>query len=599
MTHLQNRYLAFITVFFIALPFLNGQIAQGYVLDKSTNAPLSYANISIKGTTRGTISNDEGFFQLKLTEEMSFPVSIIISYIGYSDKEVVFTDSNKKTIYLEFQSNMLPSVVVRPNFEEYLITKAWESRKNNYPFKGARHKGFLRQTVSKGDSIKYLGEAVIDYYKGSYAHIGKENQIEILKFRKFTDEQNYEDSIRLFGAPFYVYSLDFVKIKSSIIDPQQLNKYEYEYTESIYFQGSPHYKIKYKSKTSAISGYILINEKDYAISHIVFKNDNPPVAENNYLKDKYRIATTYQKTGDKYVLKKIISSLRFTNKNTKEELSVNIIYTTTESKLEKASPIPLSKNLSYNTIIMDNQRDTSATFWQQYNTIAQPQKVSRFIQKNYVPLPKPAFKKHWASYLTHFNYEIGIGYIFLYKNQVPSELSDDSNTHANRVLSYNAPPTLSNYFSVGYELNKQYSINFSATRNFFFKKDFKSFDWYVARKGRLKNIGKPIFIDIGLGYSSLHYNPYINNQNDVNISSIQLQKQSLLVHAQLSRALNRHFYLTLSGQLNYIIDKKLSVEYINDEPETTLSPIFATDGFTSALQPQVKLGLKYYLNPKI
>ena len=72
----------------------------GYVKDAQTQEPLPAANIQIKDTYRGTISNEDGKFVLELYK---LPNTIIVSYIGYKSKQLKVTEDlyNDIEIYLE------------------------------------------------------------------------------------------------------------------------------------------------------------------------------------------------------------------------------------------------------------------------------------------------------------------------------------------------------------------------------------------------------------------------------------------------------------------------------------------------------------------
>ena len=55
---------------------------SGKVLDKTTGDPLIGASVIIDGTTEGTVTDFDGTFELR--SQSSFPVKMIISYVGYS-----------------------------------------------------------------------------------------------------------------------------------------------------------------------------------------------------------------------------------------------------------------------------------------------------------------------------------------------------------------------------------------------------------------------------------------------------------------------------------------------------------------------------------
>ncbi|KZS41334.1 hypothetical protein AWE51_21765 [Aquimarina aggregata] len=64
----------------------------GYLFDETTNAPLSFATISIKSQNMGTVANDKGFFQLGDIKEDS---QITIQHVGYMDKKISASDFKK------------------------------------------------------------------------------------------------------------------------------------------------------------------------------------------------------------------------------------------------------------------------------------------------------------------------------------------------------------------------------------------------------------------------------------------------------------------------------------------------------------------------
>ena len=79
---------------------------KGKVIDINSQLPLAGANIIIKSTSIGTISNDDGYFSIKDIPNGNY--SITVSYIGY------------KTVYLS-------DVWVRPNAYDFLNVKLEQS----------------------------------------------------------------------------------------------------------------------------------------------------------------------------------------------------------------------------------------------------------------------------------------------------------------------------------------------------------------------------------------------------------------------------------------------------------------------------------------
>ncbi|WP_103863810.1 carboxypeptidase-like regulatory domain-containing protein [Aquimarina sp. I32.4] len=97
----------------------NNQIEVcGYLFDASTNSPLPYATITIESSKVGTITNDDGFFQLGMIDKNE---SISIQYVGYKTKildAASFTTSTCSRIPLLTESTSLGEVLI----VEYITT---------------------------------------------------------------------------------------------------------------------------------------------------------------------------------------------------------------------------------------------------------------------------------------------------------------------------------------------------------------------------------------------------------------------------------------------------------------------------------------------
>ncbi len=95
---------------FVSLFSLSAAIAQtvsGVITDSKTGDPIIGANILVKGTTTGTISDLDGSYSLNASEGQT----LVISYIGYSNKEVVVGASSTIDVALQ-EGEVLDEVVV-------------------------------------------------------------------------------------------------------------------------------------------------------------------------------------------------------------------------------------------------------------------------------------------------------------------------------------------------------------------------------------------------------------------------------------------------------------------------------------------------------
>ena len=59
---------------------------NGYIFDSQSQLPLFGANVVIEGTEKGTISDENGFFEISKIKPQSY--NLTVSYIGYQSKKI-------------------------------------------------------------------------------------------------------------------------------------------------------------------------------------------------------------------------------------------------------------------------------------------------------------------------------------------------------------------------------------------------------------------------------------------------------------------------------------------------------------------------------
>jgi len=99
---------------------------KGFVIDATSGEALPYANILLKGTSRGTTSNTSGYFVL--VNAPARTCTLLVSYIGYLSQEVIVENAGGQTQPLRIK--MKPSAIelrgVTVTAEEYQVWKKAE-----------------------------------------------------------------------------------------------------------------------------------------------------------------------------------------------------------------------------------------------------------------------------------------------------------------------------------------------------------------------------------------------------------------------------------------------------------------------------------------
>ncbi len=96
----MKRSIPVVLLVLLFSAYCHGQSTlRGIILDMVSKEPLIGANILIQGTSRGTISDFDGSFELKVDD---FPVVISLSYLGYNSKvETITSPTENMEVLLE------------------------------------------------------------------------------------------------------------------------------------------------------------------------------------------------------------------------------------------------------------------------------------------------------------------------------------------------------------------------------------------------------------------------------------------------------------------------------------------------------------------
>ena len=86
-------------------------VLRGEITDARNGDPLIGANVIVKGTADGNVTDYDGFFEIKTNQEL--PITLVASYLGYVEKEVVVNETNNIKISLEENSVTVDVVEVK------------------------------------------------------------------------------------------------------------------------------------------------------------------------------------------------------------------------------------------------------------------------------------------------------------------------------------------------------------------------------------------------------------------------------------------------------------------------------------------------------
>jgi hypothetical protein len=202
------------------------KIIRGYIKDKETSAALPAANILIEGTFKGTISNEDGAYVLKIDD---IPANLIVSYIGYATQKISVNAASPQQIDLFMTPvayELEPIVVtgedpaVRIMREVIERKKQWRSTLQSY-----HTEAYTRLVLENDTSITSIMESISSVFWDK-----KRGIREVIISRRQTSNMSANDNFAGAGEMTNLYDddIDIVGFKLiGVTHPEALDHYDF------------------------------------------------------------------------------------------------------------------------------------------------------------------------------------------------------------------------------------------------------------------------------------------------------------------------------------------------------------------------------------
>lgn len=364
---------------------------NGIIYDRESRSALAFANISLLGKSIGTISNDQGTFNLKITYENILD-TLVVSYIGYKNTYIPVNQLSlyQNKIFLEEDMIQLQEVIIRINDPIEILKNSIDKIKDNYYTDPYYITSFYREIVTNRNELASISEAVLDVYKSPYWGLFSD-QIRVVKSRK--NEYYFKTdtvSLKLKGGLYTSLYLDVIKNPSYFLTKDYFYLFNYSIADIIKYDNSSAYVINFKPKSyledKSFEGKIYINSDNLAIVAIEF-NITPEaidkIGSSLVVKRSFgtRVKPTsvkylinYRKINNKYFMNlargELIFKVKFRRKlftsdfKTVFEFASNNIDTVDVKRFDRFETI------STNNIFIDEDFQYDNRFWGEYNYIS-------------------------------------------------------------------------------------------------------------------------------------------------------------------------------------------------------------------------------------
>jgi len=376
---------------------------RGIVLDESNQKPLAFATVAIEGSNVATVSNSEGAFLLKFSEDL-IENNLVISFIGYERQVYPLAKLNEEEnlFLLSPTSVSLSEVSVFPSDPDLLIRAIMSRKDQNYVSENMRNTAFYRETIKKGRNYVSLTEAVVDVFKPGYSS-SRADQVSLVIGRKSTDYEKLDTVVfKLQGGPLSALMLDIMRDPYSLFDSDQIGLYNFDISTIAKIDDRHLYVLSFKPAKSVTEpvfyGSLYVDMASLAVTSASFNMDvsNKAEAARLFIKKKpfradvYPTKATYlvnyrEKDGLwdlAYVRAEVSFKINWHRRLFNSNYYTSIEMAITDRILAENKPFKASDRMKMSVIMEEAVEGFSDdNFWGDYNLIEPDQPIEDAIKR--------------------------------------------------------------------------------------------------------------------------------------------------------------------------------------------------------------------------
>ena len=372
---------------------------RGKVVDEN-GKPVSAASIVVAGGHTATVSNEDGFFTIKVPESAR---QITVSHLGYQSETVHVQSGKALRVKLISKAIMLNEFLVGD--PQDILALAIRNIPENYLMEPSLQSCFYREMTRKGNRFIYVAEAVNDVYKTAYSHEVAQDRVAIRKARRLIST-SLKDTLgaKIAGGPVIPINMDIVKNRSYMLNLTHLSNYSFSMKPSANTTDGRNEVIititpKVKAESAFLMGDFYIDVNTLAITHIDLQLDmsDRDNAIRFMLERKpfgvkfrpreFRVSIDYRPDSSGrlflgYIRTDISFKCDWKRKLFSSPYHVTSEMVVTDMKTENVKPVRgrqvfLSHESLYDRVEFFND----STFWQQYNIIEPTESLEKGIER--------------------------------------------------------------------------------------------------------------------------------------------------------------------------------------------------------------------------
>ncbi len=262
---------------------------SGIITDSVTGKGLPFAQVSVQNSTTGTVSNDDGVFQLNLPGRRAHD-TLLVAYLGYvtARVEIPATSVSALAFRLKPKAIDLSEVEIKSLTPEEVIRQVVLHIPANYGSTPVILTAFIRSRKFLNNRLAEYTEAIIEDMKAGYTAYDRRNEKErheqsnvplLLKGRVVSDTSLVNaigDLGKSAGCLGCNFINDFVEFyHHTVLDEKLFSSYSFRMEELSRPEGGKLYHIWFDQrkgvKETLWKGEIFVNAADFALLKIAQK----------------------------------------------------------------------------------------------------------------------------------------------------------------------------------------------------------------------------------------------------------------------------------------------------------------------------------------
>ena len=245
-------------------------VVSGSVTNDKTGEGLR--QVSISAGRVSVVTNEDGAFSLKLDQ---LPATITVSHIGYKTRKVALTEGKAENLKISLAPTtiQLREIVVTKANPRELVDIAIKKIPDNYSKVPELLQTFYRETAMKRKHYIYVAEGVEDMYKTPYTRNIGRDRVAIVKGRRLLSQKQGDTlGIKVLGGPVLPVQLDVVKNQEMLLNPEDLDTYDFAMGVPEYINDRLQYVVKispkYPMPYALYNGTLYIDSERLAFTRI-------------------------------------------------------------------------------------------------------------------------------------------------------------------------------------------------------------------------------------------------------------------------------------------------------------------------------------------